>query len=151
MAKGNKPNHRRFGNIRQLPSGRYQVSYLGPDGRRRTGSETYERKGDAERALTLIEAKMISGEWTDPDRGKIKLKDYAETWISQRPGLRPRTVDLYVAAQEAHHAVSRRRPARQAVYGDDSAVAGRPARQRGLGLDGGQGVPAATGGADDGG
>ncbi|WP_068920976.1 tyrosine-type recombinase/integrase [Planobispora rosea] len=95
MAKGNKPNHRRFGNIRQLPSGRFQASYLGPDGRRRTSPETYERKSDAERALTLIEARMISGEWTDPDRGKIKLKDYAETWISQRPGLRPRTVDLY--------------------------------------------------------
>ncbi|MFI7042025.1 tyrosine-type recombinase/integrase [Microbispora rosea] len=102
MAKGNKPNHRRFGNIRQLPSGRYQVSYLGPDGRRRTGSETYERKGDAERALTLIEAKMISAEWTDPDRGKVKLKDYAETWISQRPGLRPRTVDLYTWLLKKH-------------------------------------------------
>ncbi|GAA1280376.1 putative prophage phiRv2 integrase [Planotetraspora silvatica] len=102
MAKGNRANHRRFGNIRQLPSGRYQVSYLGPDGRRRTGSETYERKGDAERALTLIEAKMISGEWTDPDRGKIKLKDYAETWISQRAGLRPRTVDLYTWLLKKH-------------------------------------------------
>ncbi|OUC84317.1 tyrosine-type recombinase/integrase [Streptosporangium minutum] len=92
MAKG---NHRRFGNIRQLPPGRFQASYLGPDGRRRMAPETYERKGDAERALTLIEARMISGEWTDPDRGKIKLQDYAETWISQRPGLRPRTLDLY--------------------------------------------------------
>ncbi|MFD0656047.1 tyrosine-type recombinase/integrase [Thermocatellispora tengchongensis] len=25
----------------------------------------------------------------------MKLKDYAETWIAERPGLRPRTVDLY--------------------------------------------------------
>jgi Phage integrase, N-terminal SAM-like domain len=31
----------------------------------------------------------------DPERGKIELQDYAETWIQQRPGLRPRTVDLY--------------------------------------------------------
>ena len=38
---------------------------------------------------------MISGEWTDPERGKIKLGDYAETWITERPGLRPRTIDLY--------------------------------------------------------
>jgi integrase len=95
MAKGNKPNHRRFGNIRQLPSGRYQASYLGPDWRRRTAPETYERKGDAERALSLIEAQIIKVEWTDPERGKIKLKDYAETWIKERAGLRPRTVDLY--------------------------------------------------------
>jgi len=30
-----------------------------------------------------------------PARGKVRLGDYAETWIPQRPGLRPRTVDLY--------------------------------------------------------
>ncbi|GLW10337.1 hypothetical protein Misp01_54650 [Microtetraspora sp. NBRC 13810] len=91
----NKDGHRRFGNIRKLPSGRFQIRYPGPDGRMRTGSETYERKGDAERALSLVEAQIIKGEWTDPDRGKIKLQEYAETWVSQRPGLRPRTVDLY--------------------------------------------------------
>ena len=38
---------------------------------------------------------MTLGQWTDPERGKIKLADYAATWITQRPGLRPRTVDLY--------------------------------------------------------
>ncbi|MEU7942249.1 tyrosine-type recombinase/integrase [Microbispora bryophytorum] len=91
----NKDGHRRFGNIRKLPSGRYQIRYPGPDGQMRSGSETYERKGDAERALSLVEAQIIKGEWTDPDRGKVKLRDYAENWISQRPGLRPRTVDLY--------------------------------------------------------
>src|SRR5262249_21174077 len=95
MAKGNKPGHRRFGNVRRLPSGRYQASYLGPDGRRRFAPETYERKSDAERFLTLVEAQIYGGEWTDPERGKIELQDYAETWIRQRPGLRPRTVDLY--------------------------------------------------------
>src|SRR5262249_53735543 len=95
MAKGNKPGHRRFGNVRRLPSGRYQASYLGPDGRRRFAPETYERKSDAERFLTLVEAQIYRGEWTDPERGKIELQDYAETWIRQRPGLRPRTVDLY--------------------------------------------------------
>ena len=61
----------------------------------RTGPETYERKSDAERALTLIEAAMMAGEWTGPERGKVKLGDYAATWIAERPGLRVRTVDLY--------------------------------------------------------
>src|SRR5260370_13025607 len=91
----NKDGHRRFGNVRKLPSGRFQVRYPGPDGRMRTGTETYERKGDAERALVLIEAEMASGEWTDRERGKVKLGDYAATWITERPGLRPRTIDLY--------------------------------------------------------
>ena len=91
----NKEGHRRFGNVRRRESGRYQIRYPGPDGRMRTGPDTYERKSDADKALVLIEAQMASGEWTDPDRGKVKLADYAATWITQRPGLRPRTVDLY--------------------------------------------------------
>jgi integrase len=91
----NKDGHRRFGNIRKRESGRYQVRYLGPDGRMRSAPETYERKSDAEKALVLIEAQMASGTWTDPERGRIKLGDYAYTWITQRPGLRPRTIDLY--------------------------------------------------------
>jgi integrase len=91
----NTEGHRRFGNVRKLPSGRFQIRYPGPDGRTRTGTETYERKSDADKALVIVEGQMISGEWTDPERGKIKLGDYAETWIAERPGLRPRTIDLY--------------------------------------------------------
>jgi integrase len=91
----NKDGHRRFGNVRKRESGRYQIRYPGPDGRIRTGPETYERKGDAERALVIIEAQIAAGEWTDPERGRVKLADYAAAWIAQRPGLRVRTVDLY--------------------------------------------------------
>jgi integrase len=91
----NKEGHRYFGNIRRLRSGRYQIRYSGPDGRMRTGPETYARSGDAQRALTLIEADIMAGEWADPNRGKVRLGDYAARWIAQRPGLRPRTVDLY--------------------------------------------------------
>ena len=95
MAKGNRPGHRRFGNVRRLPSGRYQVSYLGPDGQRRNAPDTFERKSDAERALVMIEAQLSTGQWTDPERGKVKLAEYAATWIAQRPGLRPRSADNY--------------------------------------------------------
>ncbi len=91
----NKQGHRRFGNVRRLPSGRYQVRYRAPDGRLRSHPQTFDRKGDAERALSLIEAQMIADEWTDPQRGKLRLGDYARDWITQRPGLRIRTVDFY--------------------------------------------------------
>jgi integrase len=91
----NKDGHRRFGNARRLPSGRYQIRYPGPEGRIRTGPETYGRKSDADKALVLIEAQISAGEWTDPDRGKVRLADYVATWITERPKLRPRTVDLY--------------------------------------------------------
>ena len=78
-----------------MPSGRFQIRYPGPDGRERTAQETYERKGDADRALVLIEAQMSAGQWTDPERAKIKLSDHGSVWIEQRPGLRPRSADLY--------------------------------------------------------
>jgi integrase len=91
----NKDGHRRFGSIRKLPSGRYQIRYPGPDGRLRTGADTYENKTSADKALSLVEGQMMSGEWTDPQRGKVTLQVYAERWITQRPNLRPRTVELY--------------------------------------------------------
>ncbi|MFI7146989.1 tyrosine-type recombinase/integrase [Nonomuraea sp. NPDC050022] len=98
----NKDRHRRFGNIRKLPSGRFQIRYPGPDGVIHTGTTTYATRTDADRALTLIEAQMISGEWTDPERGKIELADYARDWIKERPGLRPKTVELYTWLLERH-------------------------------------------------
>ena len=91
--------------IREHPAvaiGRYQVSYLGLDGQRRYGPETFERKSDAERFLALIEVQIYHGEWTDPELAKVELRDYAERRIAQRPGLRPRTSDLYVWLLRKH-------------------------------------------------
>jgi len=91
----NRPGHRRFGYVRKLPSGRYQASYLGPDGRRRTAPETFDRKKDADLYLSRVESLITRGEWTDPARAKIRLGDYADRWITERAGLRPRTIELY--------------------------------------------------------
>jgi integrase len=86
---------RRFGRVRQLPSGRYQARYQGPDGLDRAAPETFGSKTDAEVWLTLKEAEILNGDWTNPDDGKVPLADYAQTWIADRPGLRPKTVELY--------------------------------------------------------
>jgi integrase len=86
---------RRFGNVRQLPSGRWQVRYRGPDGQLRSLPRTFEAKRDAERTLSVVETQLIHDDWTDPKRGTITFSDYAQRWITQRPGLRPSTVQLY--------------------------------------------------------
>ncbi|MGH3915090.1 MAG: tyrosine-type recombinase/integrase, partial [Pseudonocardiaceae bacterium] len=86
---------RRFGNVRQLPSGRWQVRYRGPDGRLRSLPRTFETKRDAERTLSVVETQLLRDDWTDPKQGAVKLSDYAERWITERPGLRPSTVQLY--------------------------------------------------------
>jgi integrase len=86
---------RYFGNVRKRASGRWQVRYRGPDGQLRSAPETFVRKSDADRFLRLIESRMSQGDWSDPNRARVLVDDYARLWIAQRPGLRPRTVDLY--------------------------------------------------------
>ncbi len=53
---------RQFGNIRRLPSGRYQARYRGPDGKMRSAEQTFLRKSDASRWLTLKEAEIKRGD-----------------------------------------------------------------------------------------
>ena len=86
---------RRFGRVRQLPSGRWQARYAGPDGIDRPADETFATKTDADVWLTLKEADIRNGDWINPDDGKIRLVDYSQTWIAERTGLRPKTVELY--------------------------------------------------------
>src|SRR6266581_3444411 len=86
---------RRFGRVRQLASGRWQARYQGPDGLDRPAPETFATKTDAEVWLTLKEAEIRNGDWINPDDGKVSLAEYAGTWIDERTGLRPKTVELY--------------------------------------------------------
>jgi integrase len=86
---------RSFGTIRKLPSRRWQARYRGPDGLLRSAPSTFARKGDATRWLALTEAELLGGRWIDPDAGRVPFTDYAATWINERPGLRPKTVQLY--------------------------------------------------------
>jgi integrase len=95
MARRKKPARRRFGLVRLLPSGRYQASYLGADGLRRTAPQTYETEAQADEWLIQRQAELLRGDWADPNRGKIPLSVYGRDWIDDRPELRNRTADLY--------------------------------------------------------
>jgi integrase len=86
---------RAFGTIRQLPSGRWQARYRGPDGLLRSAPSTFTRQSDAARFLTLTEAELLNGGWIDPDAGRVPFNYYAAVWIDERPGLRPKTLQLY--------------------------------------------------------
>jgi integrase len=88
-------DRRRFGRLRQLPSGRWQVRYKGPDGVDRPAPETFGRKRDAQAWLVRKEAEILAGDWIDPDAGQVPFRAFATTWIRERPNLRPKTVDLY--------------------------------------------------------
>jgi integrase len=86
-------NTRSFGNIRKLPSGRYQVRYRHL-GRLVPGQTTYATKAEAKIYLAAIETDLNRGTYVDPDTGRVRFSDYAAQWLDQRQ-LRPRTRETY--------------------------------------------------------
>lgn len=93
---------RRFGRVRQLPSGRVQARYPGPDGVDRPAPHTFPDRKSAERWLTLKEAELMTGEWIDPGEGTVLLRDYATMWVAQRAGLRIRPRQEYARLVRIH-------------------------------------------------
>jgi len=74
---------RDFGAVRQLPSGRWQASYLAVDGLRRTASSTFTTKTDAHAWLTVRQSELLRGDWIDPDLGRVSFDDFATRWIAE--------------------------------------------------------------------
>jgi integrase len=93
---------RRFGRVRELPSGRWQARYKGPDGIDRPAPRTFARKVDAEKWLVKTEAEIDDDLWLNPDDGSVTFGDYARAWIEERPNLRPSTASVYRYVLDRH-------------------------------------------------
>lgn len=90
-----RKGRRTFGATRQLPSGRWQASYLAPDGSRRRGPGTFAEAADANAWLSKIEASISSGGWRPPELAQETFGSYGRRWLDQRLDLRPSTQELY--------------------------------------------------------
>jgi integrase len=91
---------RGFGRLRQLPSGRWQAAYIGPDGKLHKARRTYAREHDAEGWLAGERRKIDLGTWGAVERSDgITLRAYADQWIVHRQ-LRPRTQAHYESMLE---------------------------------------------------
>jgi len=92
---------RSFGQLRRLPSGRWQAGYTGVDTRVHRAPTTFTAKIDAEGWLFSERRLVESGEWLPPDerrtdtrrRGQT-LEAYANRWLDDRV-LKPRTREHY--------------------------------------------------------
>jgi integrase len=90
-------NHRGWGHVRKLPSGKYQASYLGRDRHRHTALGTFDSKLNAEGWLAneknyLDRCRMTGEAWKSPElraeqqkAAVLLLRDYGKDWIAQRP------------------------------------------------------------------
>jgi integrase len=97
----NKTGHRRFGSVRRRRSGRWQARYQGSDGLTRSAQMTFDSKRSAEQWLTLMEGRILRGEWQPPEQSKIMFAGYATHWVADRR-LEPRSRELYAMLLRLH-------------------------------------------------
>lgn len=92
---------RRFGNVRRLPSGRYQARYRGTDGVLRSAPHPFGTKRDAEQWLALAESEVLRGDWSDPERARVLLSDFGRRWIAEH-NMSHRTREEYESLWRLH-------------------------------------------------
>ncbi|WP_425310623.1 site-specific integrase [Ammonicoccus fulvus] len=94
-------SRRGFGRIRELPSGKFQAAYMGPDARLHKAPTTFSAKYMAEGWIDAERRLIERDDWTPPaarasakhTRGRT-LDDYVTDWLTRRD-LKPRTRDHY--------------------------------------------------------
>ncbi|MGV0607380.1 tyrosine-type recombinase/integrase [Mycolicibacterium sp. XJ1904] len=98
---GGTKGRRGWGWIRQLPSKRFQASYVGPDLVRHKAPITFSTRMDAEGWLSQERRRIELDTWTPPAQRSAEKKakaitvgEYAEKWIEHR-NLKPRTRSAY--------------------------------------------------------
>jgi len=73
-----------WGNVRKLPSGRWQVRYRDADGRQVNDSQTYATKREALDRLAQLRTQLRLGGYVDPKAGAVRFGTYAEQWLTTR-------------------------------------------------------------------
>lgn len=80
---------------KKLAGGRtaYEVKLRDPVGRQY--SRTFRTRKEAEAFQTRERSSRLTGSWIDPRGGEVHFGAFADQWLRNRVGLRPRTQDLY--------------------------------------------------------
>lgn len=101
-----RPRKSAFGNIRQLPSGRFQARYDDPAAGTVTAPRTFDTWEAADLWLAGERVAHAGGTWVDPTAGRLPLRTYVETWQGGLVGRRASTsardagyVERYIVAE----------------------------------------------------
>lgn len=74
-------------------SGSFRVRYRDSEGRNR--SRTFDTITKAKNFQATVRADKARGEFLDPSRGKLPLREAAEQWVATRTHLKPKTLSGY--------------------------------------------------------
>lgn len=86
---------RGFGQVSQLPSGRWRARYTTPDGARRTAPVTFETRTAAENHLTQVHAELLRGHGMQLMPTTTTVGEYVHQWLATATHLRPSTAQHY--------------------------------------------------------
>lgn len=92
---------RSFGKIVKMRSGRYQASYISPQGQRETAPDTFVRRRDAEVWLSRVEADISRGAWIGQEGAHIVFTDYADEYL-KRPSIGDRWREMCTINLKLH-------------------------------------------------
>jgi integrase len=80
---------------------RWLAVWQGPDGRDQT--RAFEKKSDAEKHGTAMEADRLRGVYVDERRGRVLLREYAtDKWLPAQVHLRPNSAETYASHLKTH-------------------------------------------------
>ena len=89
-----------MGSVKRRPDGKYRARYRDHAGKEH--ARHFDRKYDADKWVTHQEAALDRGEHVDPQAGRIRLADYAATWLANQVHLREETRRGYESAIRLH-------------------------------------------------
>jgi len=85
------------GNVARRPDGAWRARYRDPSGREH--SQHFDRKLDAERWQASVQIAQARGEWLDPHRARVRVGEWATTWLAGQVQLKPSTRARYELAR----------------------------------------------------
>lgn len=92
MTQGKRSSGRRpFGNVRALPSGRYQARFEDDRGDEHKAPHTFATKGEAAAWLAAQQTALGAGTYVDGRAGRVLVGDYLATWRAGLVGRRTST------------------------------------------------------------
>lgn len=80
--------------------GRWLVRWRDPSGRQR--KKSFSRKVDAQRWSDQMQAASHRGQFIDPVAAKVKVGDFAQTWLDGMAHLKPSTAARYASIVRVH-------------------------------------------------
>jgi len=84
------------GSVKRRPDGKWRARYRDVTGKEH--ARHFDRKADAERWVAASTTAVARGDWIDPAKSRISVKEWSVVWLATKTHLRPRTRELYETA-----------------------------------------------------